>query len=125
MKQLEEELILAEKKKEERELKREIIKTALPFRFEIKFSKFMVVFCVAAIMAYTIAAIILQQNTATEISPTLTTCVYAFFGSELLGMAGIKIFDTKYGVQDSNSIETESDDIEYIELENDDNGAVG
>ena len=31
-----------------------------------------------------------------ELSPTLTTCVYAFFGTELIGLAGIKICDTKF-----------------------------
>ena len=41
----------------------------------------------------------------TEISPTLTTCVYGFFGTELLGLAGIKIFDTKYQQIESNSAE--------------------
>lgn len=58
-------------------------------------------------------AILLQKYTLVELSPTLTTCVYGFFGTELLGLAGIKIFDTKYqqieGNVTENIIETDPD----------------
>ena len=39
-----------------------------------------------------------------ELSPTLTTCVYAFFGTELLGLAGIKICDTKFTQNEPSNI---------------------
>ena len=45
-----------------------------------------------------------------ELSPTLTTCVYAFFGTELIGLAGIKICDTKYSQVYSYSNTGISDD---------------
>ena len=87
---------IAEMKCEERALKLEILRLRIPFRFKIKFNKLIVLFSIVAIIAYTVAAIFLQKYTMMELSPTLTTCIYGFFGTELLGLAGIKIFDTKY-----------------------------
>ena len=52
-----------------------------------------------------------------ELSPTLTTCVYAFFGTELIGLAGIKICDTKF-------IQNEPSNISENIIEND-HDAVG
>lgn len=85
---------IAEMKYKERQLKTEIFKMYCPFKF--KFNKFIVIFCIAAIIAYTIAAILLQKYTYMELSPTLTTCVFTFFGTELIGLVGIKICDTKF-----------------------------
>ena len=87
---------IAEMKCEEQSLKLEIIKLYIPFHIKPKFNKLIVLLSIVAIISYTIAAILLQKYTMTELSPTLTTCVYGFFGTELLGLAGIKIFDTKY-----------------------------
>lgn len=96
---------LAKQKRNERILKYEIIKMSLPFRITLKFNKLIVLLSIVAIIAYTVAAILLQKYTMTELSPTLTTCVYGFFGTELLGLAGIKIFDTKYQQVESNLTE--------------------
>lgn len=93
---------IAEMKCEERILKLEILKLRIPFRIKLKFNKLIVLLSIVAIISYTIAAILLQKYTMTELSPTLTTCVYGFFGTELLGLAGIKIFDTKYQQIESN-----------------------
>lgn len=87
---------IAKQKRNERILRCQIIKMSLPFRLTLKFNKLIVLLSIVAIISYTIAAILLQKYTMTELSPTLTTCVYGFFGTELLGLAGIKIFDTKY-----------------------------
>ena len=87
---------IAEMKCKERKLKMEIFKMYFPFSIKFQFNKFIVIFCIAAIIAYTIAAILLQKYTYMELSPTLTTCVYAFFGTELIGLVGIKICDTKF-----------------------------
>ena len=85
---------IATLKLEERKLKSEIIKLYIPFLGEhVKFNKLIVCISIAAIVSYTIAAILLQKIIAIEISPTLTTCVFAFFGTELLALAGIKIFN--------------------------------
>ena len=96
---------IAKQKRNERKIKYEIIKLYLPFRLTLKFNKLIVLLSIVAIISYTIAAILLQKYTMTEISPTLTTCVFGFFGTVLLGLAGIKIFDTKYQQIESNSAE--------------------
>ena len=96
MKELAAKYKIANAKRDERKIKFAIIKLYIPFRFKIKFNKIIVLLSIAAIISYTIAAILLQKYTQMEISPTLTTCVYAFFGTELIGLAGIKIYDTKY-----------------------------
>lgn len=96
MRELEKKKQIAEMKCEERKLKIEIFRLSIPFRFCIKFNKLIVLLCVAAIISYTVAAILLQKYIGIEISPTLTTCVFAFFGTELLGLAGIKMVDTKF-----------------------------
>lgn len=96
---------VAKQKRNERRLKYEIIKMSLPFRLTLKFNKLIVLLSIVAIISYTVAAILLQKYTMTELSPTLTTCVYGFFGTELLGLAGIKIFDTKYQQIESNVTE--------------------
>ncbi len=93
---LERKLKIAEMKCEERNLKYKILKSYFPFYIKMKFNKLIVLLSIVAIISYTVAAILLQKYTMTELSPTLTTCVYGFFGTELLGLAGIKIFDTKY-----------------------------
>ncbi len=95
---------IAEMKCEERQLKLEILKLRFPFRFKPKFNKIIVSLSIVAIISYTVAAILLQKNTMTELSPTLTTCVYAFFGTELLGLAGIKMCDTKFTQCEPNNI---------------------
>lgn len=86
---------LAEWKLEERQLKSEIFRLWLPFHFKPKFNKTIVALSIAAVTAYTVAAVLLQKYTMMELSPTLTTCVYAFFGTELIGLAGIKICDAR------------------------------
>ena len=96
---------IAEMKCEERALKLEILKLKIPFHVKLKFNKLIVLLSIVAIISYTIVAILLQKYTLVELSPTLTTCVYGFFGTELLGLAGIKIFDTKYQQIESNVTE--------------------
>jgi hypothetical protein len=43
------------------------------------------------ITAYTVADFLLQYYTSIEVSPTLTTAWFTFWGSELLMITGIKI----------------------------------
>lgn len=108
---------IAKQKRNERRLKYEIIKMYLPFRLVLKFNKLIVLLSIVAIISYTIAAILLQKYTMTELSPTLTTCFYTFFGTELLGLAGIKIYDTKYSYtqcESSNVSENMIDDHEAV-----------
>lgn len=95
---------VAKQKRNERRIKYEILKLYLPFHLTLKFNKLIVLLSIIAIISYTIAVILLQKFTMMELSPTLTTCVYAFFGTELIGLAGIKICDTKFTNQDNNDI---------------------
>ena len=111
---------IAEMKYEERQLKAEIFKMYCPFSFKFRFNKFIVIFCIVAIIAYTIAAILLQKYTYMELSPTLTTCVFAFFGTELIGLVGIKICDTKFEKGESSKVSERvndegSDTVEWID----------
>lgn len=80
-----------------------------------KFSKVIVALSVLFILIYTIVAFVLQFATQTEVSPTLTTCFYTFFAVEMLSLAGIKTFKTKY--DGGYTYEDEDDDIDINESE--------
>ena len=60
---------------------------------KIKFSKKVVFFCIGFIAIYTIVQNYLNYRLEIELSPTLTTCVYAFFGTELAATAIVRVFD--------------------------------
>ena len=62
-----------------------------PNRKKHKVSNIMLVIVVSAIVIYTIASFWIQYRTGVTVDSTLTTCFYAFFGSELLAITGIKI----------------------------------
>lgn len=59
-----------------------------------RFSKRVVVFCIAFIVVYTVAQVVLSYMLQVELSPTLTTSVYAFFGTELCMCALTKFCDS-------------------------------
>lgn len=63
-------------------------------------SNIMLVSIVIAILGYTLASFILQYHTSVEMSPTLTTCWFSFWGVELVALAGIKISKVKHGEDD-------------------------
>ena len=54
----------------------------------------MLVIIVVAIVGYTVANYVLQSTMGIEISPTLTTCWFAFWGTEIIALAGIKVSKT-------------------------------
>lgn len=56
-----------------------------------KTSNIILAIIVVAIIAYTIAAFWIQYSTGVPVDSTLTTCFYAFWGSELVALTGIKI----------------------------------
>ena len=58
-----------------------------------KFSKKIVVICIIIIVLYTIAQLYLTYQLGAEPTPTLTPCVYAFFGTEMAAIALVRIFD--------------------------------
>ena len=49
----------------------------------------------AIVILYTIVAIVIQVVFHEEISPTLTGCVFAFFGGEVLDCTVLKVFKIK------------------------------
>ena len=69
----------------------------------IKFSKKIVCFCIGFIVLFTIVSTYLNYRVGIELSPTLTTCVYAFFGTELASTALIRIFDKSDAIDVQNS----------------------
>lgn len=69
----------------------------------IKFSKKIVGFCIGFIVLFTIVSTYLNYRVGIELSPTLTTCVYAFFGTELASTALIRIFDKSDTIDVQNS----------------------
>lgn len=56
----------------------------------------MLVLIVLAIVLYTIADFVLQYFTSIEVSPTLTTCWFAFWGTEIIALAAIKTSKVKH-----------------------------
>ena len=74
-----------------------------------KFLKKVVKFCIGFIVFYTLLQITLSYFVQVELSPTLTTCVYAFFGTELVSSTFIRIFKEKY-YKDLNDNENNSDE---------------
>lgn len=61
-----------------------------------KVSNVMLVIICTMIILYTIAAFILQYFISIEISPTLTTAWYAFWGTELVCLTAIKTTKVKH-----------------------------
>ena len=58
-----------------------------------RFLKRIVGFCIGFIVAFTVVSMYLNYRMGIELSPTLTTCVYAFFGTEILSTAFIRVLD--------------------------------
>ena len=60
------------------------------------FADYVVYISLLAVAIYTTVAFILQFSGQGEVSPTLTTCFYSFFGVELASLALIKHSKNKY-----------------------------
>ena len=56
-----------------------------------KVSNVMLVIIVIAIVGYAAADLMLQYYTGNEISSTLTTCWFTFWGAEICALTGIKV----------------------------------
>ena len=56
-----------------------------------KVSNIMLVIIIIAIVLYTAATFLLQYFAGAEVSPTLTTAWFSFWGAEIVALAGIKI----------------------------------
>lgn len=62
-----------------------------------KVSNIMLVLICVMIITYTIADFLLQYFTSIEVSPTLTTAWFAFWGVELVNLTIIKTSKVKHG----------------------------
>ena len=67
----------------------------LPERKKRKVSNIMLVVIVVAIVGYVALDFVLQYKTGVEISPTITTCWFVFWTSEVLALMGIKLTKVK------------------------------
>lgn len=74
---------------------------------KISTRKWLLPFCVTAIILYAVADIVLQIITGNEISATLTTCWFTFFSIEIWQLARItlKKVDTNYDDNYSTMVE--------------------
>ena len=70
-----------------------------------KVSNIMLVLICVMIILYTAANFALQYFTTIEVSPTLTTAWFAFWGTELVALAAIKTTKVKHGKDDTNITE--------------------
>lgn len=68
-----------------------------------KVSNIMLVLICVMIILYTAANFALQYFTSIEVSPTLTTAWFAFWGTELVALAAIKTTKVKHGKDDTNT----------------------
>ena len=75
-----------------------------------KVSNIMLVIIIIAIIAYTVANFWLQYVVGIEVSPTLTTAWFSFWGAEVVALAGIRISKVfRFG---DNISDSENEDIE-------------
>lgn len=75
-----------------------------------KVSNVMLVVSCIMITLYAAADFVLQYFTSIEVSPTLTTAWFSFWGGELACLAGIKITKVIKGTDDTDMDESTLDD---------------
>ena len=63
----------------------------------MKISNLMLVIVIIAVTLFAAASFCLQFFGGMEISPTLTTCWFAFWGTEIVSLAAIKTSKVKHG----------------------------
>ena len=78
----------------------------LPERKKRKVSNIMLVIIVIAIVGYVAVDFLLQYKIGTEISPTITTCWFVFWTSEVLALMGIKLSKVNKSNYDNTSGDT-------------------
>lgn len=88
-------------------------------------SKFIIAFVILSLFSYTAAAIWLQLKIGVEVSPTLTTCFFAFCTGELWLLATIKKTKIANG-QKARAYDTEIENYKgEAHLNHDDNEPKG
>lgn len=84
-------------------------------------NRMLIVIC-AMVILYTGADFVLQYLMQIEVSPTLTTAWFAFWGTELVALAAIKTSKLKHGVnqkQDQNEEPSENSEGNVEDADND------
>lgn len=76
-----------------------------------KVSNIMLVLICIMIIVYTVANFALQYFTTIEVSPTLTTAWFAFWGTELVALAAIKNQKVKYNYDNNNNVITNDEEV--------------
>ena len=74
-----------------------------PEKKKKKISNIILVIVMIAIIAYAAADFALQYFAGVEVSTTLTTCWFAFWGAEIFALAGIKISKVKNSNTDNDA----------------------
>ena len=100
--------------KQEKEL-RDMYEAYVPEKKKKKVSNIMLVIVMAAIIVYAAANFALQYFTTIEVSSTLTTCWFTFWGAEIFALAGIKISKVRNGSSEECSDASCEEDIDYTE----------
>ncbi len=76
-----------------------------------KTSTIMLILICIMIILYTVANFALQYFTTIEVSPTLTTAWFAFWGTELVALAAIKNQKVKYNYDNNNEVITNDEEV--------------
>lgn len=85
-----------------------------PDRKKRKTANIVLAVVIVVILIYTIANFWLVYVRGVSIDPTLTTCFYTFFGSELLFTAGIKCAKVFKGNDINNEYNASQDDSDAV-----------
>ena len=79
-----------------------------PEKNKKKVSNIVLAVSIGTIIVYTVASFWITYMRGISMDPTLTTCVYSFFGGELLMLAGIRVSKVIKNPMDSTVIESEN-----------------
>ena len=72
-----------------------------------KVSNLVLIAAVTAVIGYSVTATIVQIITGVELSPTLTTAWFSFWGVEIVALATIKNCKTKHHTEETEDIPDE------------------
>lgn len=97
-----------ERWKQEKEL-RDAYADYMPEKKSKKVSNIMLVVIIVAIVGYFFANLWLQYSIGVEISSTLTTCWYSFWGVEIVSLAAIKTSKVKNSTKEQTYDESDSE----------------
>lgn len=86
-----------------------------PEKKQKKTSNVVLAVVIITVIAYTIASFWITYVRGVSIDPTLTTCFYTFFGSELLLLAGLKTSKILKGYENTyNAITIDQNDSDAV-----------